>query len=347
MPAGTPDPRLEQFLRRQGWLRPEQRAHFMPLAGGVSSDIWRVDLPDGRRICIKRALPKLKVAADWYAPVSRNAFEWAWIEFAARHVPAAVPRPLAHDAEAGLFAVDYLAPQDHPVWKRQLLDGCVEPTTAAAVGRVLATLHLASSRDVAVEAAFDTGANFHALRLEPYLLATARVHPALAPALEALVGRTADTRLALVHGDVSPKNILVGPQGPVFLDAECAWYGDPAFDVAFCLNHLLLKCVVRRDEREALRRSFEAFVDAYFPLAGFEPRLGLEARAASLLPGLMLARVDGKSPVEYLTDEHDRELVRRVAAPMILRPPAALAEVLGRWHAALAAAGGAAPQQRI
>jgi Ser/Thr protein kinase RdoA (MazF antagonist) len=231
----------------------------------------------------------------------------------------------------------YLSPRDHPVWKQQLLDGQVDLATAAAVGRVLATLHLASSRDATVERSFDTGANFHALRLDPYLLATARVHPALAPALEALVERTAGTRLALVHGDVSPKNILVGPNGPVFLDAECAWYGDPAFDVAFCLNHLLLKCLVRPDERQSLRRSFEAFVDAYFAQAGFEPRIALESRAASLLPGLLLARVDGKSPVEYLRAERDRELVRRAAAPMVLRPPAVLAEVLGRWHGALAA----------
>jgi Ser/Thr protein kinase RdoA (MazF antagonist) len=340
--ATTPavaDPQLARFLREHGLVGADGSARFTPLAGGVSSDIWRVDLPDGRTICIKRALSKLKVAADWYAPVSRNAYEWAWIEFAARHAPDAAPRPLARDAEAGLFAMEYLAPEQHPVWKRQLLDGQVEPATAAAVGRVLAVLHLASSRDVAVERAFDSGANFHALRLEPYLLATARVHPALAPALEALVDRTAGTQLALVHGDVSPKNILVGPRGPVFLDAECAWYGDPAFDIAFCLNHLLLKCLVRPDRRQPLQRSFEAFVDAYFPLARFEPRPGLESRAASLLPGLLLARVDGKSPVEYMTDERQRELVRKVAAPMILRPPALLAEVLGRWHAALAAAG--------
>ena len=335
----TPDPRLGEFLREQGLLQAGEGARFTPLAGGVSSDIWRVELPDGRTICIKRALPKLKVAAEWHAPVSRNASEWAWIGFAARHAPAAVPRPLAHDPVAGLFAMEYLSPRDHPVWKQQLLDGHVDPATAAAVGRVLATLHLASSRDAAVERSFDTGANFHALRLEPYLLATAGVHPALAPALEALVERTARTRLALVHGDVSPKNILVGPHGPVFLDAECAWYGDPAFDVAFCLNHLLLKCLARPDKRESLRRSFEAFVDAYFAQAGFEPRIALESRAASLLPGLLLARVDGKSPVEYLRAERDREVVRQAAAPMVLRPPAVLAEVLGRWHHALAASG--------
>jgi len=337
--ATAPDPRIERFLREQGLLAPHATARFTELAGGVSSDIWRVDLPDGRRICVKRALARLKVAAEWFAPVSRNAFEWAWIGFAARHVPQAVPAPLAHDAQAGLFAMAFLPPEDHPVWKRQLLDGRVEPQTAAAVGRVLGTLHQASSRDGAVAGAFDTGANFHALRLEPYLLATARVHPALAPALEALVERTANTRIALVHGDVSPKNILVGPRGPVFLDAECAWYGDPAFDIAFCLNHLLLKCLAVPGERAALRRSFDAFVDAYFAIARFEPRADLEARAAGLLPALFLARVDGKSPVEYVTDEADRQLVRRAAAPLVLQPPARLAEVVVRWHEALAAAG--------
>jgi hypothetical protein len=336
--AASTDRAIARFLAAHGFLAPGQgEARLTPLAGGVSSDIWRVDLPDGRRICIKRALARLKVAAEWFAPVSRNAYEWAWIGFAARHAPEAVPAPLAHDAAAGLFAMEFLAPEDHPVWKRQLLDGRVEPLTAAAVGRVLAVLHQASSGDAALAREFDTGANFHALRLEPYLLATARVHPALAPALERLAERTAATRVALVHGDVSPKNVLVGPRGPVFLDAECAWFGDPAFDVAFCLNHLLLKCLVRPDSREALRRSFEAFVDAYFAEARFEPRAELEARAASLLPGLFLARVDGKSPVEYLAGERERELVRRVAAPLILRPPQGLGEVLQRWHVALAA----------
>lgn len=329
------DPALQRFLLKTGLSADPARSVWTPLSGGVSSDIWRVDFPNGTQLCVKRALAKLKTAADWYAPVSRNAHEWAWIQFAAGVVPAAVPTPLAHDAEAGLFAMSWLDPADHPVWKQQLLDGRVEPATAAQVGRVLGTVHAASAGRDDLRAAFDTGDAFHALRLEPYLLQTAQRHPALASKLRALVERTASHRGALVHGDVSPKNILVGAHGPVLLDAECAWYGDPAFDLAFCLNHLLLKFVPQPDRASQLRASFQSLVDAYFAVSTFEPRAALEARAAALLPALLLARVDGKSPVEYITQEADRERVRAAAVPLIALAPARLADVARQVYATL------------
>ena len=108
---------------------------------------------------------------------------------------------------------------------------------------MLGKIHSHSARRPELAAEFDTDTIFFDIRLEPYLLATARRHPDLASRLEHLVDVTRSHRVALVHGDVSPKNILIGANGPVFLDAECAWWGDPAFDIAFCLNHLLLKCL--------------------------------------------------------------------------------------------------------
>ena len=176
---------------------------------------------------------------------------------------------------------------------------------------------------------FATDAGFHAIRLEPYLLATARVHPDVAARLQFLASRTAATRTALVHGDVSPKNILVGPQGPVFLDAECAWYGDPAFDLAFCLNHLLLKCCWVPQAQARLLECFDALAASY--LAVHAPG-GIEERAATLLPGLLLARVDGKSPVEYLTDDTQKARVRRVARALLVAPPERLSEVRTAWQ---------------
>ncbi|MFD5477615.1 phosphotransferase family protein [Streptomyces hawaiiensis] len=330
----SPDPALTDFLLAHQLAEPGETAHWSPLAGGVSSDLWRVDLP-GRSVCVKRALARLRVAADWQAPVSRNAYEWAWMQFASRYRPDSVPELLAHDPEAGLFAMAYLSAEHHPVWKTQLLSGDVRLATATAVGDLLATLHAASAGDAGLAAEFATDDNFHALRIEPYLLATAAAHPELGDTLRGLADRTAMTHLALVHGDVSPKNILVGPSGPVLLDAECAWYGDPAFDLAFCVNHLLLKSLVVAGRRTDLLRSAHALAEAYLGRVDWEPLTTLESRAASLLPALLLARVDGKSPVEYLTDDGHRLFVRAVASTLLRAPAATVADVLDAWGTAL------------
>jgi hypothetical protein len=146
------------------------------------------------------------------------------------------------------------------------------------------------------------------------------------------VHATSGTRRALVHGDVSPKNILLGSDGPVFLDAECAWYGDPAFDLAFCLNHLLLKCLWVPGAREAFLACFRALAEAYLGGVDWEPRPELELRAARLLPGLLLARVDGKSPVEYLTAEPDKERVRGFAGALLCHPVARLDAIRAAWE---------------
>ncbi|WP_406440215.1 aminoglycoside phosphotransferase family protein [Streptomyces sp. NBC_01613] len=330
----SPDPSLADFLLAHKLATPGEAARWTPLAGGVSSDLWRVDLP-GRSLCVKRALARLRVAADWEAPVSRNAYEWAWMRFASRHRPDSVPELLAHDAEAGLFAMAYLPPERYPIWKAQLLGGEVWVATAAAVGELLGTLHAASAGDAALASEFATDDNFHALRIEPYLLATAAAHPGLGDILRGLADRTASTRLALVHGDVSPKNILVGPAGPVLLDAECAWYGDPAFDLAFCVNHLLLKSLVVPEHRGELLGSARVLTEEYVRCVDWEARPDIEARTASLLPALLLARVDGKSPVEYLTDDRHQLLVRTVASSLLRAPAPTVAGVLDAWATAI------------
>src|SRR6266542_646459 len=164
-----------------------------------------------------------------------------------------------------------------------------------------------------VAAAFDTGVCFYAIRLEPYLVATGRVHTDLAPRLEALASATLATKRALVHGDVSPKNILVGPDGPVFIDSECAWYGEPAFDLAFCLNHLLLKCLWRPESARGFLRLFDRLTETYLAGVTWQPRAEMEALAAALLPALLLGRIDGKSPIEYVTEEREKNQVRDFA----------------------------------
>jgi aminoglycoside phosphotransferase (APT) family kinase protein len=334
---GPPPPAdLIAALRRLGLAGDADHPRFAPLPGGVSSDIWRVDV-DGGPICVKRALPKLKVAADWRAPVERNAYEVAWIETAGRIVPGSAPRILGHDAEAGLFAMEFLDPAGHLLWKTELMEGRVDAGFAARVGQSLAAIHAGTAGDQAVAERFATDRIFHAIRLEPYLEATARAHPDLAPALAALVDTTAGTKHALVHGDVSPKNILIGPGGPVFLDAECAWYGDPAFDLAFCVNHLLLKCLWRPAAAAGFIACFKGLAKAYLAGVVWEAPAAVERRCARLLPGLLLARIDGKSPVEYITAESDKNVVRKTARWLLAEPVDTLVSMAAAWKAGLAA----------
>jgi Ser/Thr protein kinase RdoA (MazF antagonist) len=197
------------------------------------------------------------------------------------------------------------------------------------VGRTLGRIHAATAGHKEIARPFDNDATFHAIRLEPYLEATAARHPEVADALYALSRATLARHQALVHGDVSPKNILVGPDGPIFLDAECAWYGDPAFDLAFCLNHLLLKCLWTPAAAAEFLAAFDALRAGYFEAMTGDARL--EARTAALLPALFLARIDGKSPVEYVTAEGDRERVRTFAVPLVRTPVAELATIRNAW----------------
>jgi aminoglycoside phosphotransferase (APT) family kinase protein len=319
-------PAVLDLLRRAGLAKPDETPYAQALSGGVSSDIWRVDLSTGP-VCVKRALPRLRVAQVWEAPVSRNRFEYEWLRVAAGAAPQAVPRVIAQDDSA--FVMEYLDPARYPVWKSLLREGLADAGFAAQVGRTLAAIHNATT---GVAAAFPTDEIFYAIRLEPYLVATGSRHPHLKKRLDALVETTAGTKRCLVHGDVSPKNILAGTRGPVLVDAECAWFGDPAFDLAFCLNHLLLKCLWVPQAAPALLACFDALSGAYLEKAVFE---GVEARAAALLPGLLLARVDGKSPVEYLTQDADKAHVRRIAVPLIQHPVANLQLVRKAWHASL------------
>ena len=322
-------------LERMGLLQPGERPVITPLTGGVSSDIVRVDLADGS-ICVKRALPKLKVAADWQAPVERNRYEVQWMQVAAAIIPAAVPRILGEDRETGMFAMQFLDPASYPIWKSQLRDGEISADTAREVGRRVAAIHGRTAGDAAVAFSFATDHIFYPIRLEPYLAATADKHPDCAERLHSLVRITGATRKALVHGDISPKNILAGPDGPVFLDAECAWYGDPAFDLAFCLNHLLLKCVWQQRWQARYLFCFDALAQAYLAAVTWESRTDIEARTAHLLPGLFLGRVDGKSPVEYINTESQRDRVRRVARELLARPVEKLSDVRAAWQCEIA-----------
>jgi aminoglycoside phosphotransferase (APT) family kinase protein len=323
---------IVQSLRKAGVIAASDTPHVEALSGGVSGDVFRVDLPAGS-LCVKQPLERLRVAAEWHAPVERAHSEVAWLRFAAAIDPAIVPEVIYEDREQHLFAMTFLPPERYPGWKAQLLAGIADAQFAAAVGRSLAAIHAESAGRADLATAFANQDLFHALRIEPYLLYTAKAHPAVAPGIEAMANGIAQSRIALMHGDVSPKNILCGPKGPVFLDAETACYGDPSFDLAFCLNHLLLKAAFRPASASAYSTSFEAMRAAYFAGVTWEAREALDARTARLLAALFLARIDGKSPVEYLTADSDKALVRDAAITFLEADSLSLRSLADGWYA--------------
>ena len=149
------------------------------------------------------------------------------------------------------------------------------------------------------------------------------------------VGDIADAlgarRIALVHGDVSPKNILAGPGGGVILDAECAVYGDPAFDLAFCTTHLLLKQVWLPDHAPALKAAARALAEGYLSGVLWEDRGEVARRAGELVAALLLARVEGKSPAPYL-DPAAQALVRYRALTLLARPALPISALIDEWE---------------
>ena len=331
-----PETAIVEALKAGGFLPADASPRLESLTGGVSSDVFRLDGPDGP-VCVKQALAQLRVAADWRAPVERSHYEVEWLRTARPFAGAAVPEVLFEDAANNLFVMSFYDPATHSVWKSDLAAGVVDVAFAGQVGRMLAAIHAGAAGSAEIAARFPTTPLFEDLRLAPFLRRCAEVHPDLAERLVALADHTAAARITLVHGDVSPKNILHGPNGPVLLDAECAWYGDPAFDLAFCSAHLLLKCVWKPAHTAAYLSAFDALRENYLAGVAWEDPADLESRAAMLTAAILLARVDGKSPADYLRTPEDQAFVRVTSRGLLLAPPLDMAGLAATWKDALGA----------
>ena len=269
---------LIEPLRRMGLVKAGESARLTPLTGGVSSDISLVEA-GGRRFCVKRALPRLKVAALWEAPVERNAAEAAYMRAVAA-LGAACRSARAWRRRGSGLVRDGLS----RARAASLMEGCsFSPESWTWISPLRSGAILASSMRGAppIRTFRPPSPTIPRSRRSASSLTCARPVapiPSLPRASMSSRATTLTTKRALVHGDISPKNILQGPEGPVFLDAECAWFGDPAFDLAFCLNHLLLKGAREGADRARYLAAFSALADAY--LAGVDWEAGGQARSA-------------------------------------------------------------------
>ena len=292
-----------------------------PLDGGVSSDIRIVHSAQGSYV-VKRALERLRVKADWFSDPVRSSIEVRGLQqLAALLGQAHVPKVLWADEVAHQFAMELIGNR-FKNWKQELLRDNVDIVTARAAGRLLGPLHTRSHSEPCIASQFESRQPFVELRIEPFFDRIAQKNPALAPTIADIVHNILDSRNALVHGDFSPKNLLVDRGEVVILDCEVAHWGDARFDVAFCTVHLLLKSFRRTAPSPLITSATLAFLSEY-RLAGIAPP---DRHFLQQLGCLLLARLEGDSPVDYLDDINVSE-VKQLATDLILHPGSA---ALGR-----------------
>ena len=309
------------------------------LAGGVSNLVLWVELPDREEsFVLKQARGRLRVKEEWLCPIERIWREvevltvcreqLARVRIADCGLRIEVPDVLWEDRENYCFAMT-AAPPEHRTWKELLLAGDLRtaPEIAAACGRMLAAIHAGSWDNVRIAAKLDDRAFFDQLRIDPYYRHIAKVHPDLAPQIQRQIDSVWSHRLCLVHGDFSPKNLLVWPGHVMLIDCEVGHYGDPAFDLGFFMTHLVLKAIRAWQHREGYLQLIEVFWKTYcshLAISASGAEIGeLEVRTLMNLAGCLLARADGKSPVEYLTAAK-RDAVRILARRWLAEPPLSL-----------------------
>ncbi len=300
---------IARHLRRRGLLAAQAPVQVEPLAGGVSGDVCAVTAP-GLDAVVKRAHGRLRVEREWLADEERLVTEGWALRLAGDLAPGTVPKVLDLDPSTRTLVIER-APRAWREWRDELLAGRVDPAVGERLGRELAAWHRATAGRPRLLAAFADQTVFVQLRIDPFHRAVAARHPDLAPAIEAVAQRLLTDRRCLVHGDFSPKNVLVGAGGPWVLDWEVAHVGDPVFDLAYLLCHLVLKAVHRPAHAAAYRATARRFLAAY----GARPDGELAANVACLL----LARVDGTSPATYLAAD-EQEGVRRLGRAMLGSP---------------------------
>jgi len=316
------------YLRETGRVGPSERLVVRELAGGVSNMVLLVERnerEDGDFV-LKQGREQLRTAQPWFASLER-----VWREVAVlnvchkllatdrdelRPVAACVPEILFEDKQNFLFAMSP-APRPHATWKAELLAGEADCEVAAAAGRLLGRLHAASWHDSALAESLGDRSLFDALRVDPYYRTLAAHRADAKAATNRLIASLEANCCALVHADFSPKNLLHSKARLTLVDFETGHFGDPAFDLGFFLSHLVLKACLKHPEHERYLALTKVFQQAYDEV--MQTRLTADevtrlwSRGTQNFAGCVWARLDGKSPVEYLSEERHREQIRSLA----------------------------------
>ena len=329
------------YLRETKLIGSTEEVSVQFLAGGVSNVVLLVKRgPEFDDFVLKQARGQLRVEQPWFCSVERiwrevetlricrnTLHDWTNASAqdrsdSASQLNVVVPEVLFEDRDNYVFTMT-AAPPGHATWKEQLLAGQFDEQIAYACGELLGRLHAGTWNDQTIAKQMGDRQYFIDLRVDPYYRSVATVHADLAPAMNELILSLDENRCCLVHGDFSPKNLLVWKQPSptvMLIDCEVGHYGDPAFDLGFMLSHLTLKAVFWRSKLPGLPKESlgliwtfcSAYADAVRGTLSPQELHLLQRRLTRNLAACLLARVDGKSPVEYL-ERPQQELVRQVS----------------------------------
>lgn len=305
------------YLRERNLVDGTQDVKLELLAGGISNTVVMVVLATDCFV-VKQSLPKLRVDQDWFFDRRRIFVETDCMATLGHLLPpGCVPKVRFSDRDNFVLGMS-CAPDGGKTWKQSLLAGTVDLEAADRAGRLLGLLHCKSYQRPDLRDRFGDQNLLIQGRVDPYHRVIASLYPDLASTINAEIERMLGTQIVLVHGDYSPKNIVVYPNYVLVLDFEVAHYGDPAFDVAFCLTHLVLKAAHFARRHVEYLASARRFWGAYKDAVKDTIQTPLEASVVGELGCLLLARIDGKSRAEYINDDPTRDFVRNMAREILL-----------------------------
>jgi 5-methylthioribose kinase len=298
------------------------------LGGGVSNHVVLVETPE-LRFVLKQSLPKLRVQEDWFSDRERIFGESSSLAKLAPLLPAGwLPEVLFEDRDRFAYAMT-AAPASSVTWKENLMDGKADPTVAEKVARIQAAIMQVSWNSDEWAQEFGDLTAFDQLRLNPYYEVTASRHPEYASQFANAIQRCRNQRVCLVHGDWSPKNMMVDSDSVMAIDFEVIHYGNPSFDSAFLLNHLILKSFHRPETASSYQRAAETYWNILLQSMPQAAQI-LESGTLEQLPLLLLARIDGKSPAEYIKDPDQKQRIRAFAKSLLENPAAGVTQVFER-----------------
>lgn len=321
------------YLRERHLLHADEVPHVSALSGGISSNTMLIRRAAADNLVVKQALPKLRVAVDWFSDPRRIHHEALGMKWLGRLCPSGSITTLVFEDFDEHLLVMQAVREPHQNYKDLLLAGNLRFDDVIRFAEMLAAIHRESFLQRRIVApVFGDRSFFETLRVEPYYRYAAARVPESASFLAALVAETFDTRLSLVHGDYSPKNILLSQGRMVLLDHEVIHFGDPAFDFGFALAHWLSKAHHLRDKRPAFVQAALLFAERYLDgLNGLEWRTTVESRAVRHTVACLLARVAGRSTLEYLSaDERARQ--QEIAQAMMKAPAKCVSGLIHEFY---------------